>query len=322
MASNYLQRAQSEVSWIRAVAANLVQACGSDRFAFSRAALAARVESLRRVRHGWILDQSAYFESKVHEFHREKQHHHLRGNLLLAAGFGLVFLGFLTEEHRFHGLASVLQPHDARGWAAWLLAWPAAMALAWIVSGWVDLKAWRAHRASIAAAQGSPGAKQPPPDPWIARGHVVHRVMHHWSAALVAGSALAVTLFGLVSATQQMLVQHHLHLLPDPERFLVHCKWLLFTWGGLDHWWVANKFFAENLRRYSAMAGLFRGADDRLRPLFGSLQGATTDSPETDRAIADIQQIHLALGREALNENADWLLMHRDKRLDPQLPAG
>ena len=324
VASNYLQRARSEVSWIRAVVSNLVRTCGHDRFAFARAGLAAQVESLRRVRHGWILDQSAYFEGKVHEFHREKQYHHLRGNLLLAAGFGLVFLGFFTTENRFHGLASVLQPHDAWGWTAWLFALPVTMALAWLVSGWIDLKAWRAHRDHIDKLDQhrSSDAEKDGPDPWIKRVHGVHRVMHHWSAALVAGLGLAVTLFGVVSATQAMLVHHHLHILPDPEQFLVHCKWLLFTSGGLDHWWVANKFFAENLRRYSAMAGLFRGADDRLRSLLESLVGKTVSTNETRSAITEIQQIYVAVGREALNENADWLLMHRDKRLDPQLPAG
>ena len=85
------------------------------------------------------------------------------------------------------------------------------------------------------------------------------------------------------------------------------------------------------------MAGLFRGAADRTDSLLASLadqikrtnpvHAATPQNhagldTDTETTITAIQDVYVALGREALNENADWLLMHRNKPIEPLSPAG
>ena len=63
--------------------------------------------------------------------------------------------------------------------------------------------------------------------------------------------------------------------------------------------------FAEHTRQYGATSLLFHNADKAL-----------SDGPLTP---ADVEVFH-NLGKEALQENGDWLLLHRDRPLEVIVP--
>ena len=65
------------------------------------------------------------------------------------------------------------------------------------------------------------------------------------------------------------------------------------------------------------MYGLFRDADLRLDADLKALK-THLDDPETFAAKQfEIQDSLYALGKEALDENAEWLLLHRARPLEP-----
>jgi hypothetical protein len=63
--------------------------------------------------------------------------------------------------------------------------------------------------------------------------------------------------------------------------------------------------FAEHTRQYGGTSRLFQRADTQL-----------TDGPLTE----DEKKVFRTLGTEALQENADWLLLHRDRPLEVVVP--
>jgi hypothetical protein len=63
--------------------------------------------------------------------------------------------------------------------------------------------------------------------------------------------------------------------------------------------------FSEHTRRYWGTSILFRNADAQLA------DGALTPADE---------EIFRTLGKEALQENGDWLLLHRDRPLEVVVP--
>ncbi len=76
--------------------------------------------------------------------------------------------------------------------------------------------------------------------------------------------------------------------------------------GTLLHAYVEKRAFGEHARRYRRMGNVFAGAGRRLAEL-----RARHARPEEWRALI------LDLGREALAEHGDWVLLHRDRPVEP-----
>ena len=84
--------------------------------------------------------------------------------------------------------------------------------------------------------------------------------------------------------------------------------------------WQERRFYSEEYRNYCSMRTLYRSADRRLEMILKEL-----DSPDhinsTDwtrrRLVAEVQDILYQVGCEALSENAEWLILHRARPLEP-----
>ena len=72
---------------------------------------------------------------------------------------------------------------------------------------------------------------------------------------------------------------------------------------GLFRVWVEQQGYAEQARKYDRMARVFRRAAKRV--------GDDLDAGRLDEALEALR----ALGSEALEENGDWLLLHRERPL-------
>ncbi len=71
------------------------------------------------------------------------------------------------------------------------------------------------------------------------------------------------------------------------------------------HGYAETQSITTVARQYRVMEWLFKAARERLNELTGS-----------DKRLADAQRLFELLGQESLAENADWILIHRDRPLE------
>ena len=91
-----------------------------------------------------------------------------------------------------------------------------------------------------------------------------------------------------------------------------------FLIGGLTLAWAERNFYAEVHRNYSAMRMLYSSADFRLKKILERLESMNVkDEVLRRRSLEEAQDILFNLGCEALNENAEWLILHRARPLEP-----
>jgi hypothetical protein len=144
------------------------------------------------------------------------------------------------------------------------------------------------------------------------------RIQSHKGTRLVLGSLLSVALIVLIIGTVY-LVAGITPWLPSAYKLGSIAKYLALAGGVLCGAWVEVNFFSENIRRFASMASLFEAASVRLDDYFGWLERANKDQIETVRkqAVTNIQSLIVAVGREALSENAEWLIAHRTRPIEP-----
>jgi hypothetical protein len=107
--------------------------------------------------------------------------------------------------------------------------------------------------------------------------------------------------------------------LPPANKLATIFKYLCLAGGVLCGAWLEANFFAENIRQYTSMASLFQAAGVRFDDYFNWLAQAGKDQRETvgKQVIANTQSLIVAVGREALSENAEWLITHRTRPIEP-----
>lgn len=333
VASNFLQRARGEAAWLRAAVSAMAFPYEEDGEEFQKLTSDQQFDRLRRVRHGWIQEQLNFFEDRVHQFQARKHRLHFFANLLLAAGSGLFILNFFANPIRYPKIIEETARHYG---LMCLVGWTILMLVGWLFFHFVHHLAWRHHHHKVAQnfRPDPTDTKQNHREHWIHFSHGIHCFLGNWRTAVFLGFVLAFGLAGVIyQGCEHLSLSHSPHQpaahpawLAEPEKLISIAKNLLLAIGGLLHWWTASKFLVENVRRYTAMAGLFRGAADRTDSLLVSLENevkqTTIPNAATESIVATIQDVYVALGREALNENADWLLMHRNKPIEPLSPAG
>jgi hypothetical protein len=82
--------------------------------------------------------------------------------------------------------------------------------------------------------------------------------------------------------------------------------------------WAEKRLLSELAYQYNTMATLFRHAERRFATELESLRPGEADFPTRVRYLQDFI---FALGKEALEENAEWLLLHRARPMEPVLPG-
>jgi hypothetical protein len=138
---------------------------------------------------------------------------------------------------------------------------------------------------------------------YFRRTAAAHRRSHHRLEAItnwLFGATLVVT--SLAAAWQWWFgsgetTDHTMH-------GLIVFIALALTAGALAHGWTQKRAYLAIARRYTVQADLFERAEVQAGEYLRS----------GDRAA--MQRLILQLGREALAENGDWLLLHRDRPLE------
>jgi len=90
---------------------------------------------------------------------------------------------------------------------------------------------------------------------------------------------------------------------------------LLALAAGLLHGYNQQRARAEHAKQFGRMSLLFNTAASRLQALLQDEPGSgEPGSGEQGREQA--RALIVALGREALSENGDWVLLHRERPLE------
>jgi hypothetical protein len=152
----------------------------------------------------------------------------------------------------------------------------------------------------------------------IAEPHFVRKLIswlvHYWQ---VAGVAL------LIGALCFELSYHLPELgknFPDRSNWWIINTGACLLSGALILAWQERRFYSEEYRNYCSMRALYKSADRRLGLILRDLESSMhrqSDDWTRQRLVAEAQDILYQLGREALSENADWLILHRARPLEP-----
>jgi hypothetical protein len=304
VASHYLQRTRDELSWIRGAISAAILPVDEDRASFRALSESEKRSRLKQINNGWIKEQLEYFRKRSYEF-AEKQHSlHFAGNVLLIAGFTLVLASFAAQTLKLSGVE--LSARSLGTSAMWI--WVAAVGVAWAAFQILTEVAWRLPPQSSEASEGSH---------WNAAR--IYRNVYGfirgpyvlWPMGIGLAWAMLSTAYGLTGVAG----------VPDAHKIIAIFKALCFTAGGLLHSWAVVKFFGENARRYFAMAGLFRGAYNRCNDLLKRIEADSRPLDDYNEHLRDVRDLLVALGKEALSENADWLEMHRVHPVEPIWPG-
>jgi hypothetical protein len=144
------------------------------------------------------------------------------------------------------------------------------------------------------------------------------QMQSHQGGRLILTSLL-VAAFALLTIGTVYLLEGFVPWLPPAYKLGSIFKYLALAGGVLCGAWVEVSFFAEHIRHYASMASLFQAAGLRLDDYFNWPEQAAKDQKEAieRQMISQIQSLIVAVGREALSENAEWLITHRARPLEP-----
>ncbi|MBK6938900.1 MAG: hypothetical protein IPH13_01660 [Planctomycetes bacterium] len=290
VSTDTMQRQRGELSWIRYVIKALAGPVEMWEDRFSRLTPEERVSVLRAVRGHWVDGQRDYFERAADAARAARHFCHNLGWSLLAAGL-LNVIGKCISAASPHLGHSVHDDYAEISVVVWGLG-------ASILAVRAVVVARRDRQARDTAEHDSVG---------IGFFHWLLWRPVQWSWSLI---------FGVVP----YWVAHAIGDLPDTYPN-AHSRWLILTSvvlviGGLVIAWSERSFYSEDARRYRGMEQLFYSADRRLERLIDEYEKSADD-----RYLAEINDILFQLGREALDENAEWLILHRTRPLEPFLAA-
>lgn len=132
------------------------------------------------------------------------------------------------------------------------------------------------------------------------------------SAALTMGLVLALT--GYFTG------------LPSAENLGIIAGGVQLLFGAMAIAWVEKNLDSELSYQYNTMAGLFQHANQRMIYLLAELESCLIQleanppqksQQDFDQVLHRIQGFLYEVGVEALDENAEWLILHRSRPMEP-----
>ena len=295
VSANYMQRQRNELSWIRYVISSLSFPYERAWHGFKKLSAPARHALLTVVHQHWVRGQRDYYKKKALQLGRKLHHCHLAGWACTGAGVLNILGMFLLEL--FLPLRAWFEAHF----------WRPSIGLALL--GLLGLLAGR-HLARRAAAAGH-GSDQHEDEEVAVPPGFCRWLLGRFST------------WGLACLGTAAILPLPLLLEALPVDFPGWADWwiiltgLCLLSGGLCLAWAERNFYAELSRQYRAMRHLYAAADRRLEKLLARLGTAPADTPAAARLQAEIQDILYNLGCEAQDENAEWLMLHRARPLEP-----
>jgi len=299
--AEYMQRQRSELSWIRYVVGAMAFPIERWPARFQRLGHAGRLEILKITRSAWVLEQRNYArKTAIKNAGRLHVWQH-RGWSLAAAGL-LNVIGLAASELSPH-LGALAAAHCDR-----VSLFGAALGLLALAGHLVRLRlhGGAPHDELYEDLPCSPGETLFRRTLQFGRWILARPLAWGW-ALLVAGLAFRLACFFPASSST---------LLPTSSTVWVVLTGMLFLAGALCLAWSERNFHAEHARKNMALEQLYASANRRLEELIARYD---REGRVDSATLEEIQAMLRALGREALEENAEWLILHRTRPLEPFL---
>jgi hypothetical protein len=313
VASNYLQRQRGELGWIRNVISSTAFPYEPNRVRFSQLSLNDQRAALRSIRETWIGGQHTYFKKRIDDLNLRREVFSGYANVLLWTGFILFAFFFFAQRSDTPILPRL----------------PALLSFA--TGALVLAMLYCASATGVARAR----QKDRPEHERIRKAEPLISKFREWFFSLpkmfLPGQMqspkggrliLANLLVGalvLFTIGTVYLLEGFVPGLPTAYKLGSIFKYLALAGGVLCGAWVEVNFFAEHIRHYASMASLFQAAGLRFDDFFNWPEQAPKDQQEAveKQIVTHIQSLVVAVGREALSENAEWLITHRARPLEP-----
>jgi hypothetical protein len=139
-----------------------------------------------------------------------------------------------------------------------------------------------------------------------------------WSRILL-WSGVVVTITFALALLVSYLLNYNFHEFVSHNHLLHGCLILLMTvppvGAALLHSYTERTTLSEHVKQYSRMSGLFTNAEKQLSALLHPKHQRDENQFIKDVELA--RELIEELGKEALVENGDWVLIHRERPLDP-----
>jgi hypothetical protein len=294
VAAHYMVRTRDELGWVRDAVRSLSMPGWPAFEAIGGLNGEEQLRLIRLVRVRWVREQERYFRSTRHRIQQKDSALRNRRDVGLWTALCLTIMQAASVHTAFGGSFMARVPMHCS-----LLVSMALVALLFTVvlqfTGLAARLPWPSRRHAAISF-----------DLPYAEGQGRAREM---LVMAVSGALLAFVV--LVAAGVYLTLSD---LAPAPARSLAVMRNVALALSGSFQLLRGMRFHTENIRRYSGMHALFHAAGVRL-DLIVNGPGEVADRLERSRAVL------FELGREALNENAEWLGMHRDRPVEPVLPS-
>jgi hypothetical protein len=353
VSANYMQRQRSELDWVRGAirSASMPYHWWSDQF--SKLDNGQKIAIFKCLKDSWICDQLGYFSRE----YKQKQYsiHAWRKLGFVLSLAGLILFAIIWCSHcsplaknwfedirglrwRFgltlliligvHSLAMLTRKREwfehshlswvdfkkkfgrlfaDSGWIGWI--WK-------IRQGLMMLILWGFDHLVISI----PSKTQ---SNWLKRAacQLFNFVIFLMIAYLIASLAHLIA----------MLAYSNWHsVCPDTEHFGIIIAGVLLLCGAMSVAWTEKQMESELSYQYNVMASLFNHASQRMESWIDRLDATNANVGEAtgekakqkaqekfERTVSGTQGFLVELGKEALDENAEWLLLHRARPLEP-----
>ena len=277
-AAHYLQRQRGEMNWIRSALASLGFPYQQWAADFHKLTLREQLSTLSGVTRTWVEGQLAFYRKNARQAHSSHQLFH-------ALGWGGVLAG----------LCHLVLLFIWRTWAVVLAPVTVVSLLALLHYGWLR---WRSGEGST-----------PKRGRWW---QFAFALFPKPAVTQVAALVLAVTLPLPVGLAR---VPGHI---PGLDALWIIVLGLVLAVGAVLIAWGEKSLYAEHARQDQSMRELFATAHRQLQgDLLAIRETIDTKPSEAPAQIAQVQGLLFSLGKEALNENAEWLILHRARPLEP-----
>ncbi|MBV9391213.1 MAG: hypothetical protein JOY96_04895 [Verrucomicrobia bacterium] len=315
VASNYLQRQRGELGWIRNVISVAAFPYEQTRVDFNKLTMKTKRALLDSVRTNWITGQCDYFKKRVDDLSARRELFSAYAQILLWTGCVLFTFFFFFAQNSARG-------HQSHRFALLTLC-TGSLALVFLFC----MSAAHTRRDPKVESQANKEKHW-----WLAhllsafyRGLIAFppmflpkQIQSCQGGRFILKSVLVVSLSLVVIGTVYLL-EGAVPWLPTAYKLGSVFKYLALVVGVLCGAWVEVNFFAEHIRHYASMASLFEAAGMRFQDCFDGI-GQNSEAPKGTpemQVIADVRSLIVAVGREALSENAEWLITHRARPLEP-----
>ncbi len=285
VAYHYLHRQKREIDWLRYAISCAAFPYEPWRRDFEDLTPDDQRKLLSLVKRLWVSDQKGFYARSAAENLHKLHAGHLYGWGLTLAG--ILSFGVLAI---LCWVASISHESGAVISQASRIVWKVAVGLA--------TAGWALH--FICAMYGHGGE----PPKWLKPLMGIRL----WYVAAAVSSSVILLIYWFAAQSLHYPV-------PALVDWWIVLSGALLVLGAIRIAWTEKQAYAEHARNYDGMHHLFAHTEKRLTDLLTDTETAKDPRP----AHASAQEIIRELGKEALNEHAEWLVLHKVRPTEPFL---